>query len=206
MSPIFLTYEQFAEFLRDFKPRRAAPKRHAHSIDSACVVDRVWAIDLTEHRIDPPGTATAVGHPRSRQPTDADASCTARSIFYRHPSSAAGCHRALRPTEGDPKTIFTPWVFAFALQWPGLHHQGTLPHCPWMNGKIERVWSTLKQVLRMRRSPDDIGLQTTLNLLRDVYNQQRPHQSLSGCTPNEAWRPLIKRKRKPKPGQSSRRR
>lgn len=42
-----------AEFLRDFKQRRAEPKRHEHSIDSACAANRVWAIDLTQNRIEP---------------------------------------------------------------------------------------------------------------------------------------------------------
>jgi hypothetical protein len=45
------TYD--AEFLREFKQWRAAPKRHAHSIDIAGAVNRVWAIDLTQHRIEP---------------------------------------------------------------------------------------------------------------------------------------------------------
>jgi hypothetical protein len=34
----------------------------------------------------------------------------------------------------------------------------------------------------------------TLDLLRDTYNQHRPHQSLSGHTPGEAWDILQKRK------------
>jgi transposase InsO family protein len=86
----------------------------------------------------------------------------------------------------DNEAIFTSWVFAFALQWLGIRHQRTLPHCPWMNGRIERVWSTFKQVLRICHIPDEVELQATLNMLRDVYNQRRPHQSLSGYTPNEA--------------------
>lgn len=36
-----------ADFLREFKQWRAAPKRHEHSIDNACAVNRVWAIDMT---------------------------------------------------------------------------------------------------------------------------------------------------------------
>ena len=39
----------------------------------------------------------------------------------------------------DNETIFTPWVFAFALQWQGIRHQQKLPHCPWMNSRIERA-------------------------------------------------------------------
>jgi len=47
-----------SEFLRDFRQWRASPKRHLHSIDTAGAVNQVWAIDLTEHRIEP----------RTRQP------------------------------------------------------------------------------------------------------------------------------------------
>ncbi len=42
-----------AEFLREFKQWRATPKRHEHTIDNACVVNRVLAIDMTQHRIEP---------------------------------------------------------------------------------------------------------------------------------------------------------
>ncbi len=75
-----------------------------------------------------------------------------------------------------------------------------------MNGRLERVWFTFKQVLRVCRIPDDLALQATLNLLRDAYYQRRPHQSLSGHTLNEAWRILIEKKRKPKPRDHTRRR
>lgn len=198
-----------AEFLHEFKQWRAAPRRHTHSIDSACAVNRVWAIDLTEHRIEPHVRQPLLGildHGSRRM-------LTFRALRDR--SSIAILRLLLDAIEhyGRPKAIrtgneaiFTSWVFAFTLQWLGIRHQRTLPHCPWMNGRIERVWSTFKQVLRMCRIPDDIELQATLDLLRDVYNQRRPHQSLSGRTPDEAWRILIKRKRKSKPRNQTRRR
>ena len=75
-----------------------------------------------------------------------------------------------------------------------------------MNGRLERVWSTFKQVLQVYRIPDEIALQATLNLLSEVYNQRRPHHSLSGYTPNEAWKILIDKKRNPKPREQPRRR
>jgi transposase InsO family protein len=67
-----------------------------------------------------------------------------------------------------------------------------------MNGRIERVWSTFKQVLGMFDLCNEVELQATLELLRDTYNQHRPHQSLSGHTPVEAWHILERRKAKPK--------
>ena len=65
-----------------------------------------------------------------------------------------------------------------------------------MNGRIERAWSTFKQLLRMFDLKNEAELQATLNLLRDTYNRHRPHQSLSGHTPDEAWAILAQRKSK----------
>ncbi|MFZ5875154.1 MAG: integrase core domain-containing protein [Nitrospirota bacterium] len=67
-----------------------------------------------------------------------------------------------------------------------------------MNHRIERVWSTFKQLLRMFDIKNEAELQAMLELLRDTYNQHRPHQALSGHTPLEAWNILEKRKTKQK--------
>jgi putative transposase len=85
-----------------------------------------------------------------------------------------------------------------SLRWLGIKHQRIEPQCPWMNGRIERVWSTFKQLLRAFDIRNEAELQAMLDLLRDTYNQHRPHQSLSGRTPVEAWNILQKRKAKPK--------
>jgi putative transposase len=98
----------------------------------------------------------------------------------------------------DNEAIFTSRVFAFALRWLGIRHERIEPGSPWMNGRIERVWSTFKQLLRMYDIRNETELQATLDLLRETYNQHRPHQSLSGHTPIEAWNILEKRKAKPK--------
>jgi transposase InsO family protein len=198
-----------SEFLRDFRQWRTSPSRHSHTLDTAGAINRVWAIDLTEHRLEP----------RTRQPLLGILDHGSRRMLTLHAlrerSSIAILRLLLDAIEhyGKPKAIrtdneamFTSWVFAFALQWLGIRHQRTLPHCPWMNGRIERVWSTFKQMLRMCQIPDEVELQAALNMLRDAYNQRRPHQSLSGQTPDEAWRILIERKRKQKPRDHTRRR
>ncbi|MFZ5875157.1 MAG: integrase core domain-containing protein [Nitrospirota bacterium] len=63
-------------------------------------------------------------------------------------------------------------------------------------GHIERAWTALKQLLRMFDIKNEAELQATLELLRDTYNQHRPHQALSGHTPVEAWHILEKYKTK----------
>ena len=198
-----------SEFLRDFRQWRASPTRHRHSIDTAGAVNQVWAIDLTEHRIEPRTRQPLLGildHGSRRMLTlDALRERTAIAIL-RLLLDAIEHYGKPKAIRTDNEAMFTSWVFAFALQWLGIRHQRTLTHCPWMNGRIERVWSTFKQVLRICQIPTEAGLQATLNLLRSVYNQQRPHQSLSGHTPDEAWRILIERKRKPKRRDRPRRR
>lgn len=187
-----------AEFLRDFKQWRSAPRRYAHSIDSACAVNRVWAIDLTEHRIEPQTPQPLLGildHGSRRMlmfRALRDRSSITILRLLLDAIEHVGKSKAIRT---DNEAAFTSWVFAFALQWLGIRHERTLPQCPWMNGRIERVWSAFKQALRMCHIPDDVDLQATLNMLRDVYNQRRPHQSLSGHKPDEAWRILMERKR-----------
>jgi transposase InsO family protein len=178
-----------AEFLREFKQWRAAPRRHSHSIDSVCAVNRVWAIDLTEHRIEPQTPQPLPGildHGSRRMLTFLALRDRSSIAILRWLLDAIEYYGKPKAIRTDNEAIFTSWVFAFALQWLGIRHQRTLPHCPWMNGRIERVWSTFKQVLRICHIPDEVELQATLNMLRDVYNQRRPHQSLSGYTPNEA--------------------
>lgn len=96
----------------------------------------------------------------------------------------------------DNEAVFTSRTFAFALRWLGIRHERTPLHCPWVNGRIERVWSTFKQVLRLCRIPNDEALQATLDLLRNTYNTHRPHQALSGHTPAEAEQILRDPKRR----------
>ena len=59
--------------------------------------------------------------------------------------------------------------------------------CPWMNGRIERFFGTLKQSLN-RLAVENAGqLQASLDILNDRYCCVRPHANLNGATPLEAW-------------------
>jgi transposase InsO family protein len=67
-----------------------------------------------------------------------------------------------------------------------------------MNGRIERFWRTLKDALRLFDSPNEAELQATLDMLKRHYNRHRPHQSLSGLTPDQAAEVLkLRAKKKP---------
>jgi putative transposase len=177
----------------------AVKNRELHGIASACPIRHVWAIDLTEHRLVANQTQSILGI------LDHGSRAVLTLASLREKSSIAILRLLLDAIEyyGKPKSIrtdneavFSAWVFAFALQWLGIRHQRTRPHCPWMNGRIERAWSTFKQLLRRFDIRSEVELQATLELLRETYHQQRPHQSLSGHTPAEAWD--ILKYRKPK--------
>jgi putative transposase len=60
-------------------------------------------------------------------------------------------------------------------------------HCPWQNGRIERLFGTLKQKLDQWGIAGFNALNGSLAEFRFFYNFVRPHQNLDGRTPAEAW-------------------
>ena len=61
-------------------------------------------------------------------------------------------------------------------------------HCPSFNGKVERLFRTIRQWLSFILLP--LGQQTIqrrLHQYRSWYNTERPHSALGFLTPEEAW-------------------
>jgi len=87
----------------------------------------------------------------------------------------------------DNEAIFTSKIFRLGLKQLGIRHQRTDPGCPWQNGRIERLFGTLKQKLDQWQVPDLEQLNLDLDIFRHWYNHVRPHQNLNGKTPAEAW-------------------
>ena len=69
----------------------------------------------------------------------------------------------------------------------GIKHQRTEKCCPWMNGKIERFFGTLKNRLQYHCVKNGQTLGRDIALFRCWYNHVRPHQHLNGRTPAEVW-------------------
>lgn len=96
-----------------------------------------------------------------------------------------GVPRALR---SDNASVFRSKVFRWGCQLAGIRQQFSVPGCPWMNGRIERLFGTLKQ----KMDQIEIGTSQSLEYLFGEfgfwYNKVRPHQNLDGLTPEEAWR------------------
>ena len=98
----------------------------------------------------------------------------------------------------DNEAIFTSRNFRLGLKQLGIRHQRTDPGCPWQNGRIERLFGTLKQKLDQWQVPDIAQLNRDLQTFRHWYNHIRPHQNLSGKTPAEAWRGIDPYTKSPK--------
>lgn len=87
----------------------------------------------------------------------------------------------------DNEPIFTSKTFRTGLEKFGIRHQRTTPGCPWQNGRIERLFGTLKDKLDQWIVAGFKQLNTDLNTFQYWYNHIRSHQNLDGRTPAEAW-------------------
>jgi transposase InsO family protein len=89
----------------------------------------------------------------------------------------------------DNEAVFTSRLFRVGLRLLRIRHQRTAPFAPWQNGRIERLFGTLKERLRLWLEQGRAGstLQQDLDLVRIWYNHVRPHQHLDGLTPAMAW-------------------
>ncbi len=96
-------------------------------------------------------------------------------------------HGVPRAARTDNDGAFTSRLFALALALLGIGHQRTEPHCPWMNGRVERFFGTLKEKLNGWAVDGHEQLNLALRDFRTWYNHVRPHQHLDGRTPAEAW-------------------
>ena len=92
-----------------------------------------------------------------------------------------------RVVYSDNEAIFTSRLFSEGLKRLGIRHQRTTPGCPWQNGRIERLFGTLKEKLDQWIVTGIEQLNADLVTFRYWYNHIRPHQNLNGCTPAEKW-------------------
>ncbi|MBL8296835.1 MAG: transposase [Rhodanobacteraceae bacterium] len=97
------------------------------------------------------------------------------------------CSGLPRRIRVDNEACFVSRRMRFALRLLGIELQRIAPHCPWQNGRIERLFGTLKQQLDRVCIVSTQDLQRKLIEFRCWYNHVRPHQHLRGRTPAEAW-------------------
>jgi putative transposase len=87
----------------------------------------------------------------------------------------------------DNEHCFTSTVFQTFIHSQGIRLQTTELHCPWQNGRIERLFGTLKQQLDRIQIESAEHLQTLLDEFKHWYNTIRLHQHLGYQTPQEVW-------------------
>ena len=92
-----------------------------------------------------------------------------------------------RTIRTDNETMFTSLLFRLVMWLLGIKHQQTELHCPWQNGRIERLFLTLKQKLNQLEFTNADSLDLFLQRFRFWYNFVRPHQHLNGKVPAEVW-------------------
>jgi putative transposase len=78
--------------------------------------------------------------------------------------------------------------------------QTTELHCPWQNGRIERLFGTFKQLHQIQIDSAE-QLQELLDEFKHWYNTIRLHQHLDYQTPQAAWQ----QQRQPQVQESNRR-
>ena len=87
----------------------------------------------------------------------------------------------------DNESMFTSQLWGFTLKKLSIIHRRGPPCQPWRNGRIERLFGTLKRILRKVKPATNLAMQKALAGFSHFYNRIRPHQSLGGLTPEEAW-------------------
>ena len=100
--------------------------------------------------------------------------------------------------KSDNEAVFRSALFRAVLRFCGIRQQFSAIGCPWMNGRIERFFGTLKQSLNGWQVADAPMLQRALAQFLFFYNHVRPHENLGGQTPVEAWEKIDSYAEKPK--------
>lgn len=104
-----------------------------------------------------------------------------------HLCLAIGEHGKPRRLRTDNEAIFTSFTFRAFLWLAGIAHQRIDTCAPWQNGRIERLFGSLKPLLRQLTIPSRAVLQHALDELRLFHNHLQPHQNLAIRTPAETW-------------------
>lgn len=165
-------------------------RRIKHRVPPALPRNLVWAMDLTG-KMDVPGNVHSilglVDH-SSRGLLSLVALPDKRSwTLLGYLFLAIGKYGKPRAIRTDNEACFTSRVFRAVLALAGIRHQRSAPGCPWQNGRIERLFGTLKRKLDQWEVAGFETLNASLREFGFWYNHVRPHQHLQGRTPAEAW-------------------
>lgn len=165
-------------------------RRIKHRVPPPLPRNLVWAMDLTGKQ-DVPGNIHSIlgllDHGSRGLLTLAALPDKGSWTLLGHLFLAIGKYSKPRALRTDNEACFTSRVFCVVLALAGIRHQRTELHCPWQNGRIERLFGTLKRKLDQWEVAGFEALNASLGEFRFWYNHLRPHQHLQGATPAEAW-------------------
>ena len=165
-------------------------RRIKHRVPRPTLHNLVWAIDLTGKTDTQGKTHTILGmiDHGSRGLLDLVALPDKSSwTLLGHLFLAIGKYGRPRAVRTDNEACFTSRVFRTVLALAGIRQQRSDPGCPWQNGRIERLFGTLKGKLDQWEVAGFEALNASLGEFRFWYNHLRPHQHLGGATPTEVW-------------------
>lgn len=94
-------------------------------------------------------------------------------------------HQKPKHIRTDNEAIFCNPLFKFTLVALGIKHQRTQLNSPWQNGRIERLFWTLKSKVHAANISTLNELNQFLHNFKFWYNHARPHQHIRGLTPME---------------------
>ena len=112
---------------------------------------------------------------------------------------AIGRYGKPRKLRTDNEAVFNSFVFKSFLHLAGIQKQTTNVHSPWQNGRMERLFGTLKPVLRQLRISGKVQLQNALDEFRVFYNHCRPHLNLNNETPAQVWHQQANKSKRKQP-------
>ena len=180
-----------AETMRKYRYEiEVVRRRIKHRVPPALPRSLVWAMDLTGKRDTQGGTHTILGmiDHGSRGLLDLAALPDKCSwTLLGHLFLAIGKYGKPHAVRTDNEACFTSRVFRTVLALAGIRQQRSDPSCPWQNGRIERLFGTLKGKLDQWEVAGFQALNCSLGEFRFFYNHVRPHQHLGGATPTEVW-------------------
>lgn len=165
-------------------------RRIKHRVPPALPRNLVWAMDMTG-KTDAAGNLHMIlgllDHGSRGLLTLAALPDKGSWTLLGHLFLAIGQYGKPRALRTDNEACFTSRVFRFVLALAGIRHQRSDPGCPWQNGRIERLFGTLKRKLDQWEVVGFEALQGSLGEFQFWYNHVRAHQHLGGATPAEAW-------------------
>nr|NIR53331.1 transposase family protein [Nitrospinaceae bacterium]NIS83729.1 transposase family protein [Nitrospinaceae bacterium]NIT80526.1 transposase family protein [Nitrospinaceae bacterium]NIU42853.1 transposase family protein [Nitrospinaceae bacterium]NIU94925.1 DDE-type integrase/transposase/recombinase [Nitrospinaceae bacterium] len=171
---------EIALLRRNLKKRKPRPMPH----------NLIWGLDLTGKPDSNDTTHNILGiveHASRASLVLIGLKDKATITLLRYLLDTVECYGKPKIVRTDNESVFISRLFRFGLWLLGIKHQKTDKGCPWMNGRMERFFGTLKEKLDRWEIDSLEQLNGALGQFRAWYNFIRPHQNLQGRTPAEVW-------------------